>query len=466
MTTGDDIIREDSEQFLYSKHTAYRYMLSNYKTDGLARDIYNWYEQNEPEKLEIIKRAQEYKQNDASITPQNAQRLYDSKVYSASKLNEYGKCPFGYFVKYGLKAREQEIWQIQKFDLGSIMHMAIQMYCERIDGGAESFEELRSRWLNVSEEESRKTVFEVMEEIKAKIINGITRDENKICYIIMRMTKIVLRSVKVVRKSLCAGEYTAVCYEKKFRVEVSWKGSPVLINGTIDRVDTAELKEEKIAELRVVDYKTGIKEFSIIDICNRRDMQLVMYAIAAVEMYKSGSIRYAKDDYEPRMRAVIYNNMRDDKIEIINEQVDYEKKQSEKSRPDGLVLLDEVDERVYDLAAVRRMDSEFEKDGKSDVVHIGLNKNGTVSKGSKCTSTDAFETLMNYVKKSVIEIDKEIFDGIIKIYPSCEGEDKVCKWCEFGEICLYNNKFDRAKKCVTSNEQAWEIIKKEVEEPE
>lgn len=468
MTTGDDIIKENEEEFLYSPRSAYQYMLANYKRGGLSKDIYDWFEENEPGKLEVIKRAEEYKKNDARLAPENAERLYDgNKIYSVSRLNEYGKCPFGYFVKYGLRAREQEIWQIQKFDLGSIMHMAIQMYCERVDNGAESFEILRENWLKLTDEESAGIVAQIMEEIKSRIMRGITRDENKIRYIIMRMTKIVARSVSLVRKSLSKGEYAAVSYEKKFRVEVKWKESAVLVNGVIDRIDMAKSRGEKIAELRVVDYKTGKKNFSVVSICNRQDMQLVMYAIAAVEMYKAGGIRYAEEDYEPHMRAVVYNNMRDDLVEISSKSADYEKKRAEKSRPDGLILLDMTDEENYDLSAAFRMDEQLETEKNSDVVHMSLTKSGGLSKrGSKVTSTDAFETLMNYVKKSAIEIDKEIFDGVIKICPSCEGKEKSCDWCEFEEICLYNDKFDSSRKGAKSEDEAWEIIKKEVEEDE
>lgn len=468
MTTGDDIIKEEEETFLYSPRSAYQYMLANYKKGGLSKDIYDWYEENEPDKLDVIKRASEYKKNDAGITPENAERLYDSnKTYSISRLNEYGKCPFGYFVKYGLKAKEQEIWQIQKFDLGSIMHMAIHLYCQRVDGDAQCFEELRENWLNLTDEKSADIAAEVMEEIKAKIINGITRDENKIRYIIMRMTKIVVRAVALVRKSLSKGEYAAVCYEKKFKVEVKWKEKSVLVNGVIDRLDMAESNEEKIAELRVVDYKTGRKNFSVVSICNRQDIQLVMYAIAAVEMYKTGEIKYAKEEYEPHMRAVVYNNMRDDLVEVSSESADYEKKKAEESRPDGLVLLDMIDDKKYDLSAVFRMDENIETEKKSDILRMALTKDGSIDKRySKFASSDAFETLMDYVKKSVIEIDKEIFDGIIKIYPSCTEKERSCSWCEFEEICLYNDKFDSTRDGVTKEEDAWQKIREEVGEDE
>ncbi len=465
MATDDDIVKVDETDCLYSKRTAYQYMLSNYKKGGISGDIYNWYKENEPDKLSVLENASKYKKNDARITPDNAKKLYDEESrYSISRLNEYGKCPFGYFVKYGLKAKEQEIWQIQKFDLGSIMHLAIEKYCLCVDNNAKTFLESKENWQRLSAERSREIAKEVMEDIKNKIITGITRDEKKIAYIMMRIEKIVMRAVEGVRKSLSLGEYAAVCYEKKFRVEVCWNDEKVLVNGAIDRVDLAEVQNEKLAELRVIDYKTGRKNFSVISICNRQDIQLVMYAIAAVEMYKNQEIRYAKDDYQPKIRAVVYNRMRDD-LTIVKDEADTDWQKAMENRPDGIIMLDEKDDG-YDLSSAVRMDRGLLENAESEVIRVGIKKDGNPTHNSQITSTDAFSTLMDYVKKSVIEIDKEIFEGIIKIYPSEEGETKSCKWCEFEEICLYNDLFDESRKLITNEEEAWDIIKKEVKPDE
>ena len=465
MTTGDNIVKTNDADFLYSPKTAYNYMLANFKRGGLAGDIYRWYEKNLPERLNIIKEAVEYKKNDAGITPENAKKLYEgSRQYSVSRLNEYGKCPFGYFVKYGLKAKEQEIWQIQKFDLGSIMHMAVQMYCEMVDNNAASFEELRNNWINLTDKESRTYAAEIMERIKNKIINGVTRDENKIRYIIMRMQKIVEKSVELVRRSMASGEYAAVCYEQKFRIEIKWNDKEVMVNGVIDRLDMARSEDKKLAELRVVDYKTGKKNFSVVSICNKQDIQLVMYALAAVEMYRSGGIKYAEEGFEPKLRAVVYNHMRDDVVAVKNEE-EGERAKIMESRPDGLIVLDK-DEDGYDMSAVFRLDEKLLQSKESEIMRVGLKKDETPTEKSQVTSSDAFDILMDYVKKSVIEIDNEIFDGIIKIYPACEGQNKSCDWCAFEEICLYNERFDEKRGLVTKEDEAWEIMKKEVEEDE
>lgn len=464
LTAADDIIAEDETELLYSPKSAYGYMLANYKKGGVSAKIYGWFEKNDPEKLNIIKNAADYKLYDASITAENAARLYgEIGSYSASRINEYGKCPFGYFVKYGLKAKEREIWQIHKFDLGSLMHMAIELYCQRVDNGAESFAELRGNWRKLSNEESEKILSDIINDIKARILGGLTRDENKVSYIMARVKKIVERSAERVRKSLSAGEYAAVCYEKKFRVDIKWKEESVRVNGCIDRLDMAEDSEERTAELRVVDYKTGRKNFSVVSICNRQDMQLVMYAIAAVEMYSAGDIRYAKSDYTPKTRAILYNHMRDDFV-LADTEEEGEELKLKNSRPDGLIVLDEDENGEMIPDAAFKMDRHLEEERKSDVIRVDLNQDGTPGRYSQVATSSAFDMICDYVKKAVIETDRDIYSGIIKIYPYCENGENACGMCEFEEICLYNERFDSARELIKDSDEAMEHIKKEVSE--
>lgn len=464
MKEDDNIINTKEEEFLYSPRSAYQYMLWQKGRAGLSKDIYDWFLKNEPQKLKVLENADNYKKVEAKITGENAERLYDKTDYTITKLGEFGRCPFGYFVKYGLKAREREIWQLRKFDLGSVMHLAVEKYCQRVDNGAEDFESLRNNWLKLTDEESSDLVAQVMGEIGDKIVEGMNRDQNKIRYVIMRMTKIVARTVGLIKKSLTAGEYVAVAYEKRFRVEVKWQGKSTHLRGTIDRVDMAEVKDKKIAELRVIDYKTGKKRFSVVDICNKQDIQLVMYAIAAIEMYKSGEIPHQNPEYEPKMRAICYNNMRDDLVKCSGDEEEIERARAEATVPDGLVLLDLLDDENYDLSAAERMDADILKNKTSHVMKLGITSKGEISKReSKVMSTDGFSMLMDYVKKSVIEIDEEIFDGVIRICPK-NGSQDPCQWCEFGEVCLYNERFDKKDEGVTDEDEAWEKIKKEVGE--
>ena len=42
-----------------------------------------------------------------------------------SRLEQYSACPFSYYIKYGLKLSERDIFKIQTIDTGNFMHDVI-----------------------------------------------------------------------------------------------------------------------------------------------------------------------------------------------------------------------------------------------------------------------------------------------------------------------------------------------------
>ena len=155
-----------------------------------------------------------------------------------------------------------------------------------------------------------------MSNMKEKILNRTQQDRHQIEYLLARCERTLKKSVETIRKSLSLGGYTAVCYEKDFEVNIDWKNETVTLFGTIDRIDIMEKLTEKRADIRIVDYKTGHKKFSIASIVNKLDMQLVLYAIAAQKMYESGKIDAANPELSPRISAIMYNKINDDMVKL------------------------------------------------------------------------------------------------------------------------------------------------------
>lgn len=47
-----------------------------------------------------------------------------------SRLEQYSACPFSYYIKYGLKLSERDIFKIQTIDTGNFMHDVIDDFLE------------------------------------------------------------------------------------------------------------------------------------------------------------------------------------------------------------------------------------------------------------------------------------------------------------------------------------------------
>ncbi len=466
ISQNSDLSDEKTEtDDFFTINSAHDYLLKNRKNknDKTAKAIYKWFLENDKDRLEIIKKSDLYKAEKAKISPKNAEQLYGEMLdYSASRLKVYADCPFKYFIKYGLGAKPQEVWQIQKFDLGTIMHYIICKYCEMIENGAKNLAELKQKWSELTDEQSDKIIDDIVSEISTNIKASVKKDENKINYLLMRIKKIIKRSAQIVRISLTKGEYTAVEYEKDFMVKLDYNDRNVGIRGTIDRIDLA-LENEESASMRVVDYKSGKKDFSIVSVCNMQDIQLILYATAATKLFEMGNIKYSNPSMSSKITGIMYNKLKDSLVDgngVDKDQI------SEKMQKDmhmnGVVVLEESGEEL-DIKNAVMMDRSIEEDGESSYLNFALKNDGKPKQNSEILSRRDFEKLTEYVKKKIIDTDKEIMSGNIEILPYSESNSSACDYCEMKEVCLFDKKRDKVRSLCNNAENAWEIINRELE---
>ena len=468
----DDLISEVlDDEVIFSPKTAFNYLMQNRNNpSGIEiSELYKWFnsKDNWRDRLNVIKTADEYKTKTAKITPENAKDLYKNKTtYSVSRLNEYSQCPFRYFTKNGLKAKEEEIYQIQKFDLGSMMHFAICRFCSIIEEGLDSFEEIKNRWNLLTTDECNHIIDSIMDDLTKKISSLQRQDDKKLNYLLTRMSKTLKRSIQTVRMSIKKGEYIPAEYEKDFEIIPDYEDKSFKIKGTIDRIDIALFDDEKRAGIRVVDYKSGAKKFMVSDICNMIDIQLVIYALAATELYEKGEIKYSKGGFAPEITAIMYNKLRDDllKLDTIESMESIDEKARNDMKLNGVLVLNSDDEENVDLKDAYYMDKELENENNSSFLNFSLTKKGTISKHSEYMTRTRFNKLVEYAKKNIKEYNKRIKNGDIKIMPYKDKENYACKYCKMSEICLFDAERDMVRNLCTSNETAWEIIEEKTKE--
>lgn len=461
LTVQDDVITDTDAPA--SEKEAFNLLLRRIAKKQPADNLYQWFATQPAwrEKLQLTDYALQYKNIQPKIRPEDAKNLYgESITYSVSRLNEFGKCPFRYFMNYGLRVQEQEVWQIQKFELGSLMHWAVCEFCKIVEDGAEDFSALKEKWQALTDERCKELIGEVMQSAQERILGGLRRDREKVQYLILRMTKTLRRSVEIIRKSIARGDYAAICYEQDFRVYIRWGEESVRVKGTIDRIDMAEDALAKAADLRVVDYKSGAKDFDIVSICNRQDMQLVVYAIAVIELYRTGGLRFARKDWQPRVGGVLYTKLRDDMETLPQGTPNAGELIAKKQKADGTVVLDEVGKNAVEAELYKTDRTLAEPEViESDFIRIKLNKDGTPDSYSKITSREDFDVLMDYVRKSTVDMDRQIRAGVVDILPVTAGDSSGCDYCPYADICLFDGK---GYSGCTKKDEAWEKMRKEV----
>lgn len=475
MEICDNVISQiPDEELLSSQKRGFYYMLSKlsqYYTkdhDDMWKTVFDWYIKR-PEykgRMDILKTAAEYRKITPRLSKLKAEILFGKgKKYSITALEKYNKCPFSYYLEKGLKAKPQEVKSVEKSHLGSLAHAAICEFCNQVEKGASTIAEIHQNWTNLTESRADAIIASVMDDMRSKILRHVHSDKNQIEYLLSRCERTLRKSVDTIRKSLSMGGYTAVCYEKDFEVNIDWKNETVTLFGTIDRIDIMEKIAEKRANIRIVDYKTGHKKFSIASIVNKLDMQLVLYAIAAKNLYSDGKINGTNLELSPKISAIMYNKINDDMVKLDSADLNLAKKLiRNKNKLDGVLVLDD-DNQSLDTA-ITDMDESLVSSTESEFLNISFKKDGTLSSSSQVTSRDTFDSLCEYMKKSVIDTHNAIKSGDIRISPYKNGQFSPCSYCDYKEVCMFDGLGSNYRKLISKDNTALEFVKKELEENE
>lgn len=466
----DNVISKTADdELLSSSKRGFYYMLSKisqyYKKDpdGLWKAVFDWYSQN-PEykdKLGILKTAAEFRKITPRLSKLKAEALFGKgKKYSITTLEKYNKCPFSYYLEKGLKAMPQEVKRVEKSHLGSLAHAAICEFCKQVEKGATTIAEIHKNWTELTEDSANAIISTIMADMREKILKRVHSDKNQVEYLLTRCERTLKKSVDTIRKSLSLGGYTSVSYEKDFEVNIDWKNETVTLFGTIDRIDIMEKLAEKRADIRIVDYKTGHKKFSIASIVNKLDMQLVLYAIAAQKMYETGRIDGANPELSPRISAIMYNKINDDMVKVDSSDLSLaERMIKNKNKLDGVLVLDDSESQLTD------MDETLARGLESEFLNISFKKDGSLSSTSQVTTRETFDDLCRYMKKSVIDTHNAIKSGDISISPYKNGQFSPCSYCDYAEICMFDGTC-KHRKLISKDNAALEFIKKELNENE
>lgn len=173
--------------------------------------------------------------------------------------------------------------------------------------------------------------------------------------------------------------------------------------------------------IRIIDYKSSIKNMNLNEVLAGLQLQLLTYLDATCK----------KEDVLPA--GVFYFNLIDPILNG-NSQMDEEQIKQElrkQFRMQGLILADSQ--------IVKKMDTTL-INGNSNIVTAYLNKEGEVSQKANTLNHKQFENLQHYMDTIIKQISKEILNGNIAIEPyyHMQGKKTPCEYCSYQSICQFN----------------------------
>ena len=279
-------------------------------------------------------------------------------------------------------------------------------------------------------------------------------------FVANHIKSVLNRSVSLISEHMRRGEFAPVGYELSFGYESGFpaievtlsSGEKVSIIGKIDRADSMDGGEGG-TYIRIVDYKSGNKDFKVGDVYHKLQLQLLVYLDAILtelgkktggEMLPAGILYFKLDD--PMVKTD--QEMGSDELE---------KKIMCELKMSGLLINDED--------VIKCMDSEIS--GYSDIIPVRIKTDGTISEASSSTATmEQFQALRAYVRKAIREICEEILEGNIEISPYSKKGFAPCRYCSYSSVCQFDPSLKGNKYRILKDikeEEAWDLIEKEID---
>ncbi len=374
--------------------------------DDTWKELYSWYLRHPEwkEKVEKLLHAGYYHRPKDGLTQAVAEKLY-GKNFEASitRMERFSACAFAHFLTYGLGLKEREEYEFQAMDLGNVCHQALEYYAQKLNKS-------QCDWVDITEEERSEFINESVEEAIVDYGNSVLYSSARNEYMIVRMKKLLERTVWALTHQLSKGDFVPTDYEFRFR------------GGKIDRVDLCE-DGDKIY-VKVLDYKTGTKAFDVVALYHGLQLQLMVYMNAVVNIQKK---KHPQHEIIPA--GVFYYQLQEP---FVDKQLLEEAETAilKELRPDGMInLQDEVLEHLDHC-----------QEGESLAVPVKYNKNGSLSKTSKAVSSEDFYLMMEHAMHKVSTIRDEILDGEIAALPYRRGQESGCDYCKYRHVCGFDLK--------------------------
>ncbi len=338
----------------------------------------------------------------SSIGSEAAARLYGKEMMiSHSQIERYHKCRFSHFCHYGLALKALKPAEITLFDSGNAIHEVMERLLR---------DYTKEQIALFTEDELGSKVEELLYEFLSVRIGESAMRDNRIRYSIMRLKSTIVPVICFVIKELNESGFVPRDFELKiqkgrdiepYKIE-SEDGSSIGVYGNVDRVDIKEQNGKTY--VRVIDYKSGGKEFKKEELSYGLNLQMFLYLFA---IWENGSSRYSGEItpsgilYMPAKRPD-YKTKGGESIDKIRLE------QDKKFKMSGLILDDE---------AVKTPDTKKYSSAAADDI-------------------SGFSAIKKQTEKLLTSMADSLRLGELSINPIyIDNKNAACKNCDYRMIC-------------------------------
>ena len=376
------------------------------------------------------------------IREENVAELYGNTLnLSASQVDRQAECRLSYFLKYGLRAQERKEAKVDPAEFGTYVHAVLEDTAKEIKE--------RGGFRKVSREETLEIAHRYSDAYAEEHFSSI--DSERMRYLFARNGQELDMVVAELWQELQLSEFAPEGFEVGFGesedlppIAVPNGKMEALLRGYIDRMDI--WKQGNTAYYRVVDYKTGKKDFDYCDVFNGVGLQMLLYMFAlkhsGMDLLGEHPVA-AGVQYFPARAPFITTDGR-----VEDEDADQARKKEWKRK--GLLLRDE--------AVLHAMEPE----GGPGRMNYKVTKDGTLE--GDLADIDQLRLLERYVFHVLGKMVEEIASGNVEPNPYTRGSSHdACAFCPYGDICHKESVAGRRNYKAMNAQRFWEEVGKEMD---
>ncbi len=366
-------------------------------------------------RLEALERAV-YSKDFAFNDSKNAMALFgEDMAFSASKLEDYGKCPFLFFCRYGLKAKPRLKAKLDAAQSGTVIHYILENILKNHKGKTLTL---------LSDEELQNEIAALLRHYMSENMGDDESKSERFSYLYYRTQKILDFIMLRLKAEFLDSDFEPCAFEFKIakgcEVEpmvYKLKSGTAQLYGYIDRVDFFDGENGRY--VRIVDYKSGEKKFRLNDVLSGMNMQMLLYLVS---IWRNG-----KGFYESIIPSgVLYFPARLSPFE--GERGD----DGEKKLKNRLATAKMSGMLISDGDVISHM----EKSLKGMFIPASFDEKKGVLKGDFIT-VKQLEKLSERMDEIICDMGNSLHEGKVPARPVCGGSyTDVCSWCDYGDICM------------------------------
>lgn len=333
------------------------------------------------------------------ISEESAEQLFlrQGKLYgSISSLEKYSRCPFAYFLTYGLNMKEPIDYEFSQSRIGTLMHYVLETLVKRY----------RKAYPNATDSEIEELLDHELSSVKA--VYPLLNDR------LMSLKKRLLKAIRCNLEQLRDMEAHSSLHpfecEHEFWWDINLKNVQMCLHGFIDRIDTND------DFMRIIDYKSSKKTMSETDFCAGMQLQLCAYAL------------YVHETWQRRMLGAFYYSFKQENINADAGKI--------KRRPIGFVSYDNSDWEE------QRKNAQRLRGWVMDPAIEAMDDDGTHIYGVKCNKKQEIKATKMYpiedLKRLMMNVLEHISKQILSGHIACEPSEDACTFCPYHDICRFH----------------------------